>query len=99
MYDGNYSDGMQNNSQEIKQRKPSKREVIEYFKQMLNSPELEIVDEPLPEVTRHICLGGTRVEILKRQVYNMVLGNGEVIPMEYYQCMNCGKIILNRDFM
>ena len=80
-------------------RRPGKREVIEYFKNMMKAPDIDLVDDSYDAVARHVCLGGTAVELLPKNVYRMDLGNGEVVPMEYYQCPKCGKIILNRNFM
>lgn len=79
-------------------KNPSKSEVINWFKNLMGARELDLVDSTFDQYARHVCLGGNRVEILYKKVYVAQLPKGEV-PLEYYQCPKCGKIILNRNFM
>lgn len=81
-----------------KPRKPGKQEIINWFKQYTGAPELDLVDDSFDNVARHVCLGGEKVELLQKQVFNFQWEGG-YIPLEYYQCPKCGKVILNRNFM
>ena len=79
-------------------RKPSKQSVMNWFRQYTGATEIDMVDDSYSGVARHICLGGTSVELLPKQTCLFEWEGGD-IPIEYYQCTKCGKVILNRNFM
>lgn len=78
--------------------KVRKQEVLNWFKQTMGAPELDLVDETYDSYARHVCMGGTKIFLLPKQVYVLKTDEGD-IPIEYYQCMQCGKLIVNRNFM
>lgn len=87
----------QHNSQIV--HKPSKQEIINWFKNSVGCSELDMVDVCDEEYARHICMGGRSIELLPRQYFNAPMPDGGVVVLEYYRCNLCGKVILNRNFM
>ncbi len=76
----------------------SKQEIINWFKEFMGAPEIDLVDESSDEFARHVCANSTKVYLIPKFQYNLQTPKG-VILIEYYQCQVCGKIIMNRNFM
>lgn len=79
---------------------PRRNEVLEYFKQYVGCQELVQVEETDSPFARHICTGVKKIQLLPK-LYLDIPTNDEMgfVHLEYYQCMNCGKVVLNRNFM
>lgn len=75
-----------------------KQKIINWFKDYMGNPEVDFVDDAYLSHTRHVCIRGNSIELLPKQVYNLSIEEG-VIPIEYYRCNLCGKLIINRNFM
>lgn len=80
-------------------RRPSRREIMNWFQSYMGAREMDLVDEADCEVARHVCAGGNNIELLPRQTYNLTLEDGSVVVLEYYQCNLCGKLILDKNFI
>lgn len=76
----------------------SKQEVINWFKDFMRAPEVDLVDDTTEQYARHVCANGKKVFLLPKLVYSLQTPKGMVL-IEYYQCQVCGKIIMNRNFM
>lgn len=79
-------------------RRPSKQEIIGWFKNYMGCEELDLVDDTYDQFAKHVCFGGGKIELLPKQVFNFQMPDG-VVPLEYYICPKCRKIILNRNFI
>lgn len=78
--------------------RPGKQEIINWFRDFMQAQEMDLVDDSYDQYARHVCLGGESVQLLPKMVYNLQVPDG-IIPLEYYRCNLCGKVILNRNFM
>lgn len=52
--------------------------------------------EECPQMLRHACMNGG-IQFLDRRVYNFQTEMG-LIQINYYFCMNCGKLFIDNDF-
>lgn len=75
-----------------------KQEIINWFKEFMGAPELDLVDDSSDEYARHVCLGGTKIHLIPKFNYTLQTPKGNIL-IEYYQCQICRKIIMNRNFM
>ena len=76
----------------------SKQEIINWFRDCMGAPEIDLVDDTSDTYARHVCANGGKVYLLPKQPFRLERPEG-VILIEYYQCQVCGKIIMNRNFM
>lgn len=76
----------------------NKTEVLNALINFLGGPELVLVDDIFPDYTRHICSKGRTIYLLQKRVFWCNTNVG-VIPVEYYYCNMCHKVIVNRNFM
>lgn len=76
----------------------NKQYIINWFKEFMRAPELELVDESFDIHARHICTNGNQIYLIPKQVYHLYTPKG-IIAIEYYRCQVCGKILMNRNFM
>lgn len=75
-----------------------KGELLEYFKSINGYPECDMIEDSSDPCIRHVCLGGRDIQLLPRQTFVFETEEGP-IPMNYYKCLNCGKIIIDRNFV
>ena len=78
--------------------KVSKRGVINYLKSLLNSPEVDLVDDADSDYARHVCQSGSTVYLLPKQMIPFQTPQG-VITVICYRCEVCGKLIIDNNFM
>lgn len=76
----------------------SKLEIINWFKNFTGATELYLIDDSSDMCARHVCLRGNRVLLIPKFHYRLNTPKG-VVTLEYYQCNECGKVILNRNFI
>lgn len=76
----------------------SKQEIINWFRDFMRAPEVDLVDDTSEAYSRHVCSKVNKVFLIPKYVYNLQTPKG-VVVIEYYQCQLCGKIIMNRNFM
>ena len=80
-------------------KRPGKREIINWFQREVGASEMDYVDEASEPLARHVCAKVRRIELLPKRVFNFQFEDGGIIPIEYYQCNICGKLILDKNFM
>ena len=76
----------------------NKREVINYIQGSLNATEVDLVDDNFEDCARHVCLNGRQIKLIPRRTFTVNTPEGQ-IPVETYQCLDCGKLIINKNFM
>lgn len=75
-----------------------KQELLSWFKAQFGNPEVDMVEDASDMYARHICLGGNNIELLQKQTFVFNTEEGQ-IPMDYYHCPKCGKLIINKNFI
>lgn len=77
-----------------RRRKMSKRDIMFTLQQCLTSTEIVEVDGFDSDVARHICRGGSTIELLPKCVFPFQLEDG-YLNVEYFRCNLCGKVLVD----
>lgn len=74
-----------------------KRDILDYIRNSLNATDLVLVED-FDACARHVCFRGSNVQLLPYRQDGITDVDKEYI-IKYYQCMECGKVIVVDDFM
>lgn len=78
-------------------KRTTRKDILDFIQMSTNCSDLVLVEDFDSTIARHICLGGKKIQLLPKQVYNLITNEGYTVNINYFFCPMCRKCIVDKN--